>query len=446
MGWYFRKSKSLGPFRFTLSKSGLGMSFGVKGARLSFTKRGTYVNLGTGGIYYRKRIDSSKSPSSHPRDTDVFSGSGSESVYSEVITDADSQDFINQLQTRAGMMSLWLVVGLIPCLVGGVFFLSFIHKAIPAKEVFVDVLIINKKVIHVRQAPSKKSSSLGIAREGDKFEILKSGNQGWVEVIYKAEPLTMGFIREDLGIVDRLAKRHTLNRRIDSEPYWRQIGWTGFALAIAWCLYLTRWDRNRKLLKINYTMDGDLKKLHETFLACFREFASSKKVWQNLESNAADKKTNAGAGVLLNRIPVHGIFTHKLPVRHIVTNVLVPCIVCKANELYFFPERIVIKRNGSFGAVMYKNVAVSKKETLFVETSTPEVDAIIDSYTWLYVNKSGGPDRRFSHNKQLPVCIYSEYSLRFDATEVVLSTSRKGAMDSFIRFLTTIGDYQRRLN
>jgi hypothetical protein len=28
--------------------------------------------------------------------------------------------------------------------------------------------------------------------------------------------------------------------------------------------------------------------------------------------------------------------------------------------------------------------------------------------TWRYVNKNGGPDRRFSFNKQLPVCLYGE--------------------------------------
>src|SRR5580700_9607030 len=58
MGLFFRKSVSLGPLRLNFSKSGVGASVGVKGARLSFTPRGTYVNMGAHGIYYRKRIDS----------------------------------------------------------------------------------------------------------------------------------------------------------------------------------------------------------------------------------------------------------------------------------------------------------------------------------------------------------------------------------------------------
>lgn len=63
MGFYFRKSKSFGPIRLNMSKSGLGVSTGVKGARLSFGPRGTYVNLGRNGIYYRKKIGGSSSRS-----------------------------------------------------------------------------------------------------------------------------------------------------------------------------------------------------------------------------------------------------------------------------------------------------------------------------------------------------------------------------------------------
>lgn len=58
MGFYFRKSKSFGPFRLNLSKSGIGISTGVKGARLSIGPKGTYVNMGRNGMYYRKKIGS----------------------------------------------------------------------------------------------------------------------------------------------------------------------------------------------------------------------------------------------------------------------------------------------------------------------------------------------------------------------------------------------------
>lgn len=63
MGLYLRKSFSAGPIRFNLSKSGLGLSGGVKGARLGVGPRGTYVHAGRHGLYYRKHLSSGRSRS-----------------------------------------------------------------------------------------------------------------------------------------------------------------------------------------------------------------------------------------------------------------------------------------------------------------------------------------------------------------------------------------------
>jgi hypothetical protein len=53
MGFHIRKSISVGPFRFNLSNSGLGMSAGVRGLRVGTGPRGNYVRMGRGGIYYQ---------------------------------------------------------------------------------------------------------------------------------------------------------------------------------------------------------------------------------------------------------------------------------------------------------------------------------------------------------------------------------------------------------
>lgn len=56
MGWEFRKSLRMGPFRVTLSKRGLSYSAGVKGARVTKRVDGkvqrTFTIPGT-GISYR---------------------------------------------------------------------------------------------------------------------------------------------------------------------------------------------------------------------------------------------------------------------------------------------------------------------------------------------------------------------------------------------------------
>jgi hypothetical protein len=59
MGWSFRKSKKFGPFRLNLSKSGVGMSVGVKGARVSVGPRGTRLNLEKYGVRYNTKLGGS---------------------------------------------------------------------------------------------------------------------------------------------------------------------------------------------------------------------------------------------------------------------------------------------------------------------------------------------------------------------------------------------------
>ena len=67
MGFYLRKSVKVGPFRFNLSKSGVGVSVGARGFRFGINPRGSYVHAGIGGLYYRKTISSQSARPSHPQ-------------------------------------------------------------------------------------------------------------------------------------------------------------------------------------------------------------------------------------------------------------------------------------------------------------------------------------------------------------------------------------------
>lgn len=53
MTWYLRKALSLGPFRFNLSKGGIGTSVGFSGLRIGNGPHGSYVHMGRGGLYAR---------------------------------------------------------------------------------------------------------------------------------------------------------------------------------------------------------------------------------------------------------------------------------------------------------------------------------------------------------------------------------------------------------
>ncbi|HEU5123049.1 MAG TPA: DUF4236 domain-containing protein [Verrucomicrobiae bacterium] len=62
MGFYYRKSVSLGPFRVNLSKSGIGYSVGGRGFRTGVSSRGRrYTTFGLPGTGIGYRTSSSGS-------------------------------------------------------------------------------------------------------------------------------------------------------------------------------------------------------------------------------------------------------------------------------------------------------------------------------------------------------------------------------------------------
>lgn len=65
MGFYVRKSIKAGPFRYNLSKSGVGVSVGVPGFRVGTGPRGNYIRAGKGGVYYRSTIGGSRRQPAH---------------------------------------------------------------------------------------------------------------------------------------------------------------------------------------------------------------------------------------------------------------------------------------------------------------------------------------------------------------------------------------------
>ena len=59
MGIFFRKSVSIGPVRLNFSRSGVGISAGVRGLRAGVTARGkSYLAGGRYGIYFRQNLSS----------------------------------------------------------------------------------------------------------------------------------------------------------------------------------------------------------------------------------------------------------------------------------------------------------------------------------------------------------------------------------------------------
>ena len=143
----------------------------------------------------------------------------------------------------------------------------------------------------------------------------------------------------------------------------------------------------------------------QQFYDSFDEITKCKRKWYILSKNYNfDAKYNSGASSLVNRKDI--IIANKVP-KYIKTNVKIPCVPVGKQKLYFFPDKILIIEGKKVGALSYKNLGISVTNGNFIETEMKPWDGTVVEYTYKYVNKSGGPDRRFANNPRYPIMSYS---------------------------------------
>jgi hypothetical protein len=75
---------------------------------------------------------------------------------------------------------------------------------------------------------------------------------------------------------------------------------------------------------------------------------------------------------------------------------------------------------------------VQIQPVVFVDADGVPSDSEVIGRTWQYVNKNGGPDRRFAHNPQIPIVRYGELILKSPSgLNVVLQCSNVGHAVAF---------------
>lgn len=337
MGLSFRKSVSLGPVRLNFSRSGVGASVGVRGARVGTGPRGAYVQVGAGGVYYRQSLgtrgDSGaaapgsalppalpRSRAPHPAPTPRPAPPGFLAPVHggdvAAMVDASGGDVLARLNEVAGRVSALAVVGGVAAAV-----LGFAALNAAAAEVF--------------------ASLLAVAAVG---------------------------------------------------------------LAVAW-----RADAGRLRLDLRYDVSGPVQGAFAALAAAVDDVGRSALV-RRVDAHGAtdDWKRNAGAGALVNAADVRP--SSGLPPR-VTSNIAVPVLPAGRQTLYLFPDRILVREGSRYGAVPYAEVLADATATNFIEERATPHDAQQVGTTWRYVNKGGGPDRRFNNNRQLPVYVYGQLDL-----------------------------------
>jgi hypothetical protein len=457
MGWSYRKSFGSGPFRVNFSKSGVSYSVGVKGARVNVGPRGTYVNLSSHGITYRRKVQGTQphygtSPQHHiPQNFPVVVEESHNIASADIyqLSDTDSKDFIQELTEKAAKTSYVNTLGFIPLVIFLLIlaFTSFNFKTVisqPQSDSAV-VRVTSPVGAYIRKEANTKSPVLRTALVGQVFDLSDSGSSKWLKVSFHD---SAGYISRRFAGIEHVHHDQVTDNQVElTYPYGPYLLIAGLIGFVFWIRWLRKLDKRRFEVELHYDMDEQFKQVYQQFADHFAAFSRSAKIWQYLNTQQTnDFKHNGGAGNLIKRVPVQGILANRAPLSHFITNISIPYLKLSNLEFYFLPERLLVKRGGTFAAVFYKILKIDGFITRFIEEEGIAGDAVIVGSTWTYVNKSGGPDRRFNDNRQLPICAYSEYTLTSDTgIYEVITTSKQGAMDAFAGFLAQIGGLQSQM-
>jgi DNA polymerase-3 subunit epsilon len=312
MSIYLRTSIKLGPLRVGVSKSGIGVSAGIPGLRVGVSPRGSYVRMGSAGVYYQA--------------------------------------------TTGGWRSA--------------------RPAVP-----------------VLQSPG------GV--------VLSDLTGAQTEALLPANPSTL------VSQLNAAAKAHRI------WPW--ALGVTLLLIVVTpWLLIpgalLTVWlawqDSVRRTVVAFYEVDGPAHQRYQMLLNHFEAARAAHSAWHVVAGGALhttyQRKVNAGAGSLVRREPLHrGVEGSS----HLKANISVPSLQSSARSVYFLPDRVLIRDRNTYVDLSYDAFSVTWDENRFVEDGSVPRDARQVGTTWKYVNKDGGPDRRFKENRQLPVLLYGQIRL-----------------------------------
>lgn len=183
------------------------------------------------------------------------------------------------------------------------------------------------------------------------------------------------------------------------------------------------WNRERRTARLIYDLEcPELVERYALAHAAGAALGSTQVLWHVYYSVATrDQKRNAGAGRSVQRLPVR-CTPGSLPL--IECNIEPYSVPIGPQQLLFLPDRLIVHERGRFASLPYAELHVENDNTEFIERGRLPSDSPHVRNTWQYVNKSGGPDRRFNDNRQIPVMLYGALSLRSrGGMNIELSTS-----------------------
>lgn len=194
--------------------------------------------------------------------------------------------------------------------------------------------------------------------------------------------------------------------------------------------------------EIEYHLDPSYGQIYGHLVAGFQELRKSSSLWQVDTTTAVrNSKYHAGATSVLSRTRAAPLFNQPFFLR---SNLQFPMLVARNRTVCFLPDMLLLVHGRNVGAVSYYHLAFGWRTTSFIEDGIPPRDAKQVGLTWRFVNKSGGPDRRFADNRELPVMEYAE--LKFESATGLyeqFQASSVARTQAFVQGLSELMKYSR---
>lgn len=206
-----------------------------------------------------------------------------------------------------------------------------------------------------------------------------------------------------------------------------------------------RWDRERRSAQLVYDLqDPEVQHRFEIVSRAGQALASASTLWHvhhSLETD--DWKRNAGAKTLVGRTPTRAM-VGTLP--GIEINIAPWAIPIGPQQLLFLPDRLLIWDGRVIAGVDYGQLMSEAIVSQFIEDEDVPPDAHVVGATWQYVNKNGGPDRRYSVNPQLSIVLYGTLHLStYSGLHVFLQTSTVRAAQYAVEALQALSHRVRSM-
>ena len=174
-------------------------------------------------------------------------------------------------------------------------------------------------------------------------------------------------------------------------------------------LALKIYVKTKGSIDLDYSIDADQQSIVDERMKPMIKITECAKVWRIMQtSKVIDKKYSSGASDTVKRTACKASTKTPFPFK---ANLQVASFKAGKETLLFLPDKLFIMQGCKIGALNYSDIDTKAHTTRFIESESVPRDARVVDQTWKYVNKTGGPDRRFKDNRQLPICLYGELEL-----------------------------------